>query len=123
MKTDIIHSAPERLKPAPYQVKSIAVRDARRAVSRCKRANMMALPGTAGGAQEESGDATGADPLSEEESAPTILGLKARLANFLVGAIRAIGATGKTMLAADEREVVDVACVRLCLGVPKVGRQ
>ena len=40
MKTDIIHSAPERLKPAPYQVKSIAVRDARRAVSRCKRANM-----------------------------------------------------------------------------------
>ena len=86
----------------------------------------MALPGTAGGAQEESGDATGADPLSEGESAPTILGLKARLAKFLVGAIKAIkaiGATGKTMLAADEREVVDVACVRLCLGVPKVGRQ
>ena len=67
--------------------------------------------------------ATGADPLSEGEIAPPILGLRARLANFLVVAIKAIGVTGKTMLAADEREVVDVACVRLCLGVPKVGRQ
>ena len=39
IKTAIIHSAPERLKPAPYQVKSIAVRDACRAVTRCKKAN------------------------------------------------------------------------------------
>ena len=39
IKTAIIHSAPERLRAAPYQVKSIAVRDACRAVSRCKKAN------------------------------------------------------------------------------------
>ena len=39
IKTAIINSAPERLKPAPYQVKSVAVRDACRAVSRCKKAN------------------------------------------------------------------------------------
>ena len=38
-KTAIIDATPERLKAAPYQVKSIAVRDACRAVSRCKRAN------------------------------------------------------------------------------------
>ena len=36
IKTEIIHSAPERLRAAPYQVKSIAVRDACRAVTRCK---------------------------------------------------------------------------------------
>ena len=39
IKTAIIDATPERLKAAPYQVKSIAVRDACRAVSRCKRAN------------------------------------------------------------------------------------
>ena len=39
IKTAIINSAPERLKAAPYQVKSVAVRDACRAVSRCKKAN------------------------------------------------------------------------------------
>ena len=39
IKTSIIDATPERLKAAPYQVKSIAVRDACRAVSRCKRAN------------------------------------------------------------------------------------
>ena len=33
IKTDIVHSVPERLKVAPYQVKSIAVRDACLAVS------------------------------------------------------------------------------------------
>ena len=38
-KTDIIHAAPERLQAAPYQVKSIAVRDACLAVRRCKQAN------------------------------------------------------------------------------------
>ena len=39
IKTAIINSAPERLKAAPYQVKSVAVRDACRAVSSCKKAN------------------------------------------------------------------------------------
>ena len=39
IKTDIIHSAPERLQAAPYQVKSIAVRDACFAVRRSKQAN------------------------------------------------------------------------------------
>ena len=36
IKTGIIHSAPERLRAAPYQVKSIAVRDACQAVSNAK---------------------------------------------------------------------------------------
>ena len=39
IKTEIIRAAPERLQAAPYQVKSIAVRDACRAVRRCKQAN------------------------------------------------------------------------------------
>ena len=39
VKTEIIHSVPERLKAAPYQVKSIAVRDACLAVSALKRRN------------------------------------------------------------------------------------
>ena len=39
IKTEIIHAAPERLRAAPYQVKSIAVRDACLAVRRCKQAN------------------------------------------------------------------------------------
>ena len=39
IKTAIIDATPERLKAAPYQVKSIAVRDACRAVTRCKQAN------------------------------------------------------------------------------------
>ena len=39
VKTDIINSAPERLRAAPYQVKSVAVRDACLAVRRCKQAN------------------------------------------------------------------------------------
>lgn len=39
LKTEIIHAAPDRLKPAPYQVKSIAVRDACRAMSQIKRKN------------------------------------------------------------------------------------
>ena len=37
IKTDIIHAAPERLQAAPYQVKSVAVRDACRAVSNAKK--------------------------------------------------------------------------------------
>lgn len=37
LKTGIIHSVPERLKQVPYQVKSIAVRDACRAVSNAKK--------------------------------------------------------------------------------------
>ena len=39
IKTDIIHSAPDRLKAAPYQVKSVSVRDACKAVSRVKKHN------------------------------------------------------------------------------------
>ena len=39
IKTEIIHAAPERLQAAPYQVKSIAIRDACLAVRRCKQAN------------------------------------------------------------------------------------
>ena len=39
LKTPIIHSAPERLKVAPYQVRSIAVRDACRAMSMVKKRN------------------------------------------------------------------------------------
>ena len=39
VKTGIIHAAPERLKKAPYQVRSIAVRDACLAVRRCKQGN------------------------------------------------------------------------------------
>ena len=39
IKTGIIHAPPERLRAAPYQVKSIAVRDACWAVGRCKQAN------------------------------------------------------------------------------------
>ena len=39
VKTEIIHAAPERLQAAPYQVRSIAVRDACLAVRRCKQAN------------------------------------------------------------------------------------
>ena len=37
LKTGIIHAAPERLRAAPYQVKSIAVRDACRAVANAKK--------------------------------------------------------------------------------------
>ena len=39
VKTPIIHSVPERLKAAPYQVKSVAVRDACLAMSALKRRN------------------------------------------------------------------------------------
>ena len=39
VKTVIIHGVPQRLKAAPYQVKSIAVRDACLAVSALKRRN------------------------------------------------------------------------------------
>ena len=46
IKTDIINAVPERLKEAPYQVKSIAVRDACRAMSEVKRRNKAAGTGT-----------------------------------------------------------------------------
>ena len=39
IKTGIIHAVPERLKAAPYQVRSIAVRDACRAISEVRRRN------------------------------------------------------------------------------------
>ena len=39
IKTGIIHAVPERLKAAPYQVRSIGVRDACRAVSEVRRRN------------------------------------------------------------------------------------
>ena len=41
IKTDIIHSVPERMKPVPYQIKSIAVRDACKAVSETKKRNKL----------------------------------------------------------------------------------
>ena len=39
IKTSIIKATPLRLQPAPYQVKSIAVRDACKAVSNTKKYN------------------------------------------------------------------------------------
>ena len=45
LKTGIIHAVPERLKEAPYQVKSIAVRDACKAMSEVKRRNKALGPG------------------------------------------------------------------------------
>ena len=39
LKTPIIHAAPTRLKAVPYQVRSIAVRDACKAISACRRFN------------------------------------------------------------------------------------
>ena len=41
IKTQVIHSVPERLKKVPYQVKSIAVRDACKAVSETKKRNKL----------------------------------------------------------------------------------
>ena len=39
IKTALIHSAPGRLKAAPYQIKSVAIRDACKAVSSMKKRN------------------------------------------------------------------------------------
>lgn len=49
IKTEIIHAVPERLKDAPYQVKSIGVRDACRAMSAVKRRNRALGPGLPAG--------------------------------------------------------------------------
>ncbi len=53
LKTEIIHAVPERLKDTPYQVRSIAVRDACRAMSEVKRRNKALGPGLAGGEYHE----------------------------------------------------------------------
>ncbi len=53
LKTGIIHAVPERLKDTPYQVRSIAVRDACRAMSEVKRRNKALGPGLAGGEYHE----------------------------------------------------------------------
>ena len=53
IKTEIINAAPERLRAAPYQVKSIAIRDACRAVSRCKKANRELAEAKAQGTRTE----------------------------------------------------------------------
>ena len=45
LKTGIIHAVPERLKDTPYQVRSIGVRDACRAMSEVKRRNKELGPG------------------------------------------------------------------------------
>ena len=45
IKTSIIHAVPKRLKEAPYQVRSIAVRDACKAMSEVKRRNKELGPG------------------------------------------------------------------------------
>ena len=49
LKTEIIHAVPERLKDTPYQVRSIGVRDACRAMSEVKRRNKELGPGLPGG--------------------------------------------------------------------------
>ena len=53
LKTEIIHAVPERLKDTPYQVRSIAVRDACRAMSEVKRRNKELGPGLPGGEYHE----------------------------------------------------------------------
>ena len=53
IKTSIIHAVPERLKDTPYQVRSIAVRDACRAMSEVKRRNKELGPGLPGGEYHE----------------------------------------------------------------------
>ena len=45
IKTSIIHAVPERLKETPYQVRSVAVRDACKAMSEVKRRNKELGPG------------------------------------------------------------------------------
>ena len=53
LKTEIIHAVPERLKDTPYQVRSIGVRDACRAMSEVKRRNKELGPGLPGGEYHE----------------------------------------------------------------------
>jgi putative transposase len=53
IKTSIIRAVPERLKDTPYQVRSIAVRDACRAMSEVKRRNKELGPGLPGGEYHE----------------------------------------------------------------------
>ena len=53
IKTRIIHAVPERLKDTPYQVRSIGVRDACRAMSEVKRRNKELGPGLSGGEYHE----------------------------------------------------------------------
>ena len=55
IKTDIIHAVPDRLKAAPYQVRSIGVRDARRAVSEVRRRNLQLKAAKARGSRLEEG--------------------------------------------------------------------
>ena len=43
IKTEIIHAVPERLRAAPYEVKSISVRDDCRAMSEVRRRNRQAV--------------------------------------------------------------------------------
>ena len=53
VKTEIIRATPERLKAAPYQVKSIGIRDACRAMSEVKRRNKELGTGLPGGEYHE----------------------------------------------------------------------
>ena len=55
IKTDIIHAVPDRLKAAPYQVRSIGVRDACRAVSEVRRRNRKLKADKARGSRLEEG--------------------------------------------------------------------
>ena len=55
IKTDIIHAVPDRLKAAPYQVRSIGVRDACRAMSEVKRRNLQLKAAKARGSRLEEG--------------------------------------------------------------------
>ena len=55
IKTDIIHAVPDRLKATPYQVRSIGVRDACRAMSEVKRRNLQLKAAKARGSRLEEG--------------------------------------------------------------------
>ena len=55
IKTGIIHAVPERLKAVPYQVRSIGVRDACRAMSEVKRRNLQLKAAKARGSRLEEG--------------------------------------------------------------------
>ena len=78
IKTGIIHSAPERLQAAPYQVKNIAVRDACQAVKnaklRCKEAGEFSRVDFRKRKDPRQGCFIPASAVSQTGIYPTILG-------------------------------------------------
>ena len=71
IKTGIIHAVPERHKEAPYQVKSIAIRDACQAMSEVKRRNK-ALGRGCPATSTTSSDSAAARTLSKVASYPPL---------------------------------------------------